>query len=61
MALGTVNVPGVTRRDLAEVNESVNEILRMIMKGEVVMPLCDQAGQVLCTEDGTAVYAVKKL
>lgn len=61
MALGTVNVPGVTRRDLDEINESMNAILRMIMKGEVVLPLSDQAGQVLCTEDGTAIFAVKKL
>ncbi len=61
MALGTVNVPGVTRRDLDEINESMNAILRMIMIGEVMLPLSDQAGQVLCTEDGTAIFAVKKL
>lgn len=61
MALGTVNVPGVTRRDLDEINESMNAILRMIMRGEVVFPLSDQAGKVLCTEDGTAIFAVKKL
>ncbi len=59
--LGSVNVPGVSWRELDELKKTCGGILRMLMLREASLPLAERQGKTLCTRDGTVIAAVRKI
>lgn len=59
--LGSVNVPGVSQREVDELKKTCGSILRMLMLREASLPMADHQGKTLCTRDGTAIAAVRKI
>lgn len=54
MAFGSVNVP--TTPDAA-----LEQLKADIVSGEISVPLCDDTGTELCTEEGEVLFACRKL
>lgn len=59
--LGSVNVPGVSQKELDELKKTCGSILRMLMLREVSLPMANHQGKTLCTRDGTVIVAVRKI